>query len=141
MKTKSQYKPIEATSGLSKVVHRNKPRKPLEHKLTKPEGHSNKNKRGRSDVEIDRRVFNGHTVVLLEDSSMMKPDGTSYQYIIAIESNSKAGKLSLVEKHYITDLFKRDGYSNAYSGARAVFSNPESFKGFLGDNWLGYENK
>lgn len=35
------------------------------------------------DTDVDRRTYNGHTVVILEDrtTKMMNPDGTSRQYI------------------------------------------------------------
>ena len=134
-------KEIEAPNGRGKGVGRAEPRKRHDGKLTKREEHFMKKKRGRSDVEIDRHVFNGHAVVLLEDRSMLKPDGTSGQYIIAIESISKAGKLSLVDKRYISDLITKLGYANAYEGARVIFLNPEKFRGILGEHWTGYENE
>lgn len=129
----------EAANEGSKGVGRAERRKRRDGKLTKHEGDFMKKKRGRSDVEIDRREFSGHTIVLLEDRSMMKPDGTSGQYIIAIERVSKDGKVSLVQKCYISDLMKKQGYANANEGARAVFLNPERFRGIMGEHWIGYE--
>ena len=87
------------------------------------------------DVEIDRREYNGHTIVFQEDKSkeMIKPDGTSMQYIISIEGKNQ----SLGHKRYITDLMKQLGYRNAYYGAKAIFANPEQFKHVMGD-WLGF---
>ncbi len=123
------------------VVGGTEPRKHRDDKLTKREGSFVNKKRGRSDVEIDRRVFNGHTVVLLEDRSMMKLDGTSGQYIIAIESAPKDDKVPLVHKRYISDLMKKKGYANSYEGARAVFLNPERFRGIMGEHWIGYETR
>jgi hypothetical protein len=130
----------EATKGQGKGVGRAEQRKRQDGKLTNREEQSMNKKRGRSDVEIDRRVFQGHTVVLLEDRSMLKPDGTSGQYIIAIESTSKAGKLSLVDKRYISDLITKLGYAHAYEGARVIFLNPKKFRGILDEHWTGYEN-
>jgi len=131
----------EAVNELGKEIGRAEPRKRPDVKLTERQRQIKKKKRGRSDVEIDRRVFNGHTVVLLEDSTMMEPDGTSSQYIIAIESTSKDGKVSLIDKRYISGLIKKQGYDNAYDGARAIFLNPEGFREILGEHWVGYEHE
>lgn len=132
---------LEAANKRGKGVGRAESRKRRDGKLANREGDSIKKKRGRSDIEIDRRIFNGHTVVLLEDRSMMKPDGTSKQYIIAVETISKSGGVSLVHKCYISDLAKRQGYANAYEAARANFLNPEKFRGSMGEHWLGYQSR
>ncbi len=93
------------------------------------------------DTEIDRREFNGHTLVLLEDRGRMKPDGTSRQNIIAVESVSEDGKKSLGQKRYITDLVRKRGYANSKEGARAIFLSPGGFKGMLGEHWIGFREK
>jgi hypothetical protein len=91
----------------------------------------------KTDKEIDRREFNGHTLVLLEDTSrgMRKKNGTSWLYIFAIE---KKGKIKY--KRYITDLMIQLGYRDARHGAIAILSNPEKFKKILGEDWHGYTN-
>ncbi|MFI5324063.1 MAG: hypothetical protein ACHQ6U_11190 [Thermodesulfobacteriota bacterium] len=42
------------------------------------------------DVEIDRRDYNGWTLLLLEDrhKGMMLPDGTSKHYILCVETRA-----------------------------------------------------
>ena len=91
-----------------------------------------------SVIEIDRREYHGKTIVLLEDRGMIQEDGTSYQYIIGIETVSDKGTVTLGLRRYITGLMKKRGYANAYEGARAVFLNPENFTAVLG--W-GVEGK
>jgi len=85
-----------------------------------------------STIEIDRREYRGKTIVLLEDRGMMQKDGTSYQYIIGIETVSDKGTVTLGLRRYITGLMKKRGYKNAYEGARAIFLNPENFTAILG---------
>jgi len=63
---------------------------------------------------------------------MMQKDGTSYQYIIGIETVSDKGTVTLGLRRYITGLMKKRGYKNAYEGARAIFLNPENFTAILG---------
>jgi len=86
-----------------------------------------------TDVEIDRREFNGRDLVLLEDRhrGMMKPDGTSKQYILAF-----AKKGGSYNKRFITDLMQKRGYANAKEGARAIFLHPEDFKPILGESFF-----
>ncbi|MFI5324458.1 MAG: hypothetical protein ACHQ6U_13265 [Thermodesulfobacteriota bacterium] len=90
------------------------------------------------DIEIDRREFNGRTLVLLEDrgKGMMLPDGTSKQYILAVELTSKSGKTTLDHKRYISRLMMKRGYANAREGAKAIFYNPEDFKSIVGEHWV-----
>lgn len=85
-----------------------------------------------STIEIDRREYRGKTIVLLEDRGIMQEDGTSYQYIIGIETVSDKGTVTLGLRRYITGLMKKRGYKNAYEGARAIFLNPENFTAILG---------
>jgi hypothetical protein len=89
------------------------------------------------DVTIDKREFNGHILVLQEDKtrSMMKPDGTSDRYIIAIEIK----KGSLDHRRYITDLMTKLGFTDAKSGAQAVFADPDRYKHILGEDWYGFQ--
>ena len=88
-------------------------------------------KRISKDREMDRTEFNGHTLVLLEDRTMLRPYKTSRQYIIAILG--KKGNLD--HKRYITDL----AVSSAKYFAQSIFVNPDKYKHILGLNWMGYE--
>lgn len=92
------------------------------------------------DVEIDRRIYGDHTIVLLEDRStkMMLPDRTSKQYILAVEGISKEGNRYLGHKRHISRLIVKKGYENAKEGARAIFLHPGDFKSVLGDDWFPF---
>lgn len=94
-----------------------------------------------TDTEIDRREWNSKILVLLEDvaSHMIKPDGTSEQYIIGIQVVAKKGSIYIDHKRYITDLMVKRGYINAKHGAIAIMQNPEKFKSILGEEWHGYK--
>lgn len=96
-----------------------------------------------SDRELDRKSFNGHTIVLLEDQNprLRNPDGTSGQYVIAVESISKKGNVNLSHRRYISNLIRKKGYANAKEGALAVFHTPHNFMGVLGEGWLPYTQK
>jgi hypothetical protein len=96
-----------------------------------------------ADMEIDRRNFNGHVLVLLEDrhKGMLKPDGTSEQYISAIESVSEKGHAFTHHRRYVTDLMRKLGYRDAKHGAMAIFANPQRFKSVLGEAWHGFTVK
>ena len=92
---------------------------------------------GYGDHEIDRREFNGHTIVLQEDrhKGMMKNDDSgSMQYIISVEG--KNGQLD--HKRYITDIAAKIGLVNAKYGAKLIFANPERYKNVMGEYWIGY---
>ena len=94
------------------------------------------------DFEIDRREFNGHTLVLLEDrtKNLMKSDGTSGQYVLAIEMQSKKSPLKfLAHYRFITDLMRKKGFENAKEAARAMFLHPEDYKPILGEHWIAYQ--
>lgn len=97
-------------------------------------------RRIKTDIELDRRIHNNHAIALLEDrhAKMMKPDGTSGQYIIAVLTNAGSDKERYTCKRYITDLITKKGYPNAKAAARAIFLNPDNFVNVLGENWLPY---
>jgi hypothetical protein len=91
------------------------------------------------DVEIDRRKFNGRTIVLLEDRARALPDGASKQYVIGIEIKSKkTGKLNIEHKRFISPLITRLGFDTTYEGAKYTFDNLETARSVLGDSWYGY---
>ena len=96
-----------------------------------------------TDIEINRRIYNGHTILLLEDhrSGMIEKDGTSRQYILAVEQISKTGNVKLTQERYITNLMKRKGYASAKEGAMAIFLHPSDFVSIVGENWLPFSEK
>lgn len=101
----------------------------------KPQG------RVQKDYEIDRREFNGHVLVLLEDRSqaVRGEDGASGQYILAVEMRSKkSGKVYLEHSRYISDIVRRKGFSGAKEGARAMFMSPGDYKSVLGEHWFPF---
>ncbi|MFI5324466.1 MAG: hypothetical protein ACHQ6U_13315 [Thermodesulfobacteriota bacterium] len=67
------------------------------------------------DVEIDRREYNGLTVVLLEDRrrNTMLPDGTSKQYILCVETRAvESSNIDSFHYRHITKLmWKKTGQS------------------------------
>jgi len=95
---------------------------------------------GKTDIEIDRRTYRERTLVLIEDRAvkMMLPDGTSKQYILAVESTSKEGNRYLGHKRYISRLIVKNGYDTAKEGAMAIFLHPGDFKSILGEDWFPF---
>lgn len=91
--------------------------------------------RTQKDYEIDRRVYRGHELVLLEDRS----DAGKGQYILAVEIRSKkGGKRYLEHRRFITEIVRKLGFEGSREGARAIFLHPEDYKGVLGEHWFGY---
>lgn len=91
-----------------------------------------------TDVEIDRRDYNGWTLLLLEDRhrNMMLPNGTSKQYILAVEFIHENGTISLKHKRFISQLITKKGFRDAKEGTRAIFLNPEKFISTVGEHWV-----
>lgn len=135
--TNQQTNTLQPGKSGKRSTARVKPRKARGEFLGKSEGHSKGRPKGVFDTrEIDRREYRGNTIVLLEDRRLMQPDGTSYQYILAIEMVAdKTGRVYQQFRRYITGLMRKRGYANALEAAKAVFASPGDFGEILGEEW------